>query len=89
MNGAVGIGLEQCLMVGVDGDKFHAFDTGFNHAINRIGATATDAYNLDNCKVVVAGKTAAIKGRCIVIGHIFLLLLRFYLHTNNSPSANL
>ena len=60
VDGLVGIGHEQGLAVGVHRDELDSLNASFDHAVNRVGATTANAYNLDNCQVVAAGKTAAI-----------------------------
>ena len=43
----------QRLAVGIDGNEFHALQAGIHHAVDRIGARAAHADDLDCCKVVV------------------------------------
>ena len=49
----VGVGHEQRLGVGVDGDEFDAAQTGLNHAVDRIDAATADTHHLDDCLVVL------------------------------------
>ena len=52
MDGLIRIGHEQRLMVGVDSDEFNTANTGFDHAVDRVGATAADADDFDYCQII-------------------------------------
>ncbi len=51
----VGVAHQQRLSVGVDGDELHALQPGVDHAVHGVDATATDADDLDDGKIVLRG----------------------------------
>jgi hypothetical protein len=44
----LGMGVVECLRVGIHHDKLYAFDPGFNHAINSRAAGTTHADNFNS-----------------------------------------
>ncbi|OIQ74294.1 hypothetical protein GALL_440600 [mine drainage metagenome] len=44
----VGIAHEQRLRIGIDGNELNAFESNFNHPINRIDSAAADTDDFDN-----------------------------------------
>ena len=69
MNSFIGLRHKQRLLVGVDGDELNAFQASFNHAVNGVGATTTDANDLNDgqqfspCFLQRAAFTAAFNPR--------------------------
>ena len=45
----VGVGHEKCLRIGIDRDKFNAFETGIDHAVDGIDSTAADSDDFHHC----------------------------------------
>src|SRR6185312_9184395 len=52
LNLHVGVSHHQRLSVGVHGDELDPGQTGVHHAVDRVGAAAADADDLDHCEVV-------------------------------------
>ena len=49
----VGIAHQQCLCVGVDGDELDTLESGVDHAVDGVDATATNADDLDDGEIVL------------------------------------
>ncbi len=49
----VGVGHEQRLRIGVDGNEFDALQPGVDHAVDSVDTTAADTDDLHHCEIVL------------------------------------
>ena len=50
----VGVAHRERLRVGVGGDELDAAQSRVDHAVDRVGAAAADAHDLDHCEIAAA-----------------------------------